>query len=186
MMHSLVTLLSFAALTVGASKIDKRDALTIGRLYGYGTNISGLPLFYGDGVAYLGQNAPSSVSTAMNLTFLHPSTSNKSVIADPLDSNTTDSTPPSLFINAVPNAVEPAGFITVDNTTNSTTETDFIIFGSALYFKNSSGPIQAQFYASPTDTDGTYVLKWNTNNIVESDSVPVTVKNIAPPAILLR
>ncbi|KAF2231012.1 hypothetical protein EV356DRAFT_535836 [Viridothelium virens] len=186
-MRSFVILLSFiAALAVGASKIEQRDALTIGRLYGYGTNIGGLPLFYGDGIAYLGKNAPSNVSLAMNVTFLHPSSSNMSVIADPLNSNTTILTPPSLFINAAPNAVEPAGFITLDNTTNSTTETDFTIFGSALYFKNSSGPIQAQFYASPTDTDGTYVLKWNTNNIVESNSVPVTLKNIAPPSILAR
>ena len=110
----------------------------------------------------------------------HPSSSNDSVVGNPL-TTTAGWISPSLAINAAPGAVDPAGFITSTNATNSTTETQFILFGKALYYKSSSGTIESQFYAAPTDTDGTYTVLWNTDNSVQENSTPIILKNTAPP-----
>jgi len=63
-----------AALSVTTCLVDaravptERTTTSVGSLYGYGTNITGLRLFYGDGIAFLGQSVPDGVSVATNVT----------------------------------------------------------------------------------------------------------------------
>lgn len=116
----------------------------------------------------------------MRWSVYHPSDSNNSVVGEPT-TTATDWVPPSFIINDAPGAIDPAGFITSTNTTNSTIETQFVVFGHALYYKSSSGTIQSQFYAAPADVAGTYTLLWNSDNSVQETSTPVILKNLAPP-----
>jgi hypothetical protein len=107
----------------------------------------------------------------------HPSSNNSSLIASPL-SPTSGWVAPSLYVDTATGAFEPAGFVTSEDSTAST-QTSFTIFGHLLYYKSPSGLIKTQFYATPTKEDpDVYVLKWNSDNIVEDGSVVVAIKNI--------
>lgn len=82
----LAALLGLGA-TIAAAypAVEARATTSIGQLYAYGTNMSGLPVFYGDGrlfvlelgfiqliaragIAYIGNAIPSNVSVATNVT----------------------------------------------------------------------------------------------------------------------
>ena len=55
----------------GASFIKQRRAASSEfSLYAYGDGVDGLPVFYGDGIAYIGDAPPPSVSSSMNVTCL--------------------------------------------------------------------------------------------------------------------
>ncbi|KAI9688105.1 MAG: hypothetical protein M1822_001611 [Bathelium mastoideum] len=171
-----------AALANGAAVLRNRDTETVGQLFAYGADIEGLPVFYGDGVAYIGNSAPSGIDVARNVTFYHPSSSNMSLIADPTESvNAWPS--PALYVNDAPDTFAPVGFIDSESSKNATTETNFLIFGSVVSYEDSSGTLHSQFYATSTSVNGTYKLMWNTNNTFEADSTPVVLKNLSPPSI---
>lgn len=39
---------------------------------------------------------------------------------------------------------------------------------------------ESKFWASSTDVDGLWKLNWNVNNVNVANSVPVTIKTLAP------
>lgn len=65
---SLLGLTSAVALRKGA--INKRAAET-SALYAYGQNISGLEIFYGDGLAYIGYTRPTWLTSTSNITCMY-------------------------------------------------------------------------------------------------------------------
>lgn len=46
----------------------KRATSELGTFYAYGTNMSGVPIFYGDGLAYIGTGHPANITEATNVT----------------------------------------------------------------------------------------------------------------------
>lgn len=63
-------MVSFSVLSSAACLLmaSASATTTIGSVYGYGTGINGFPLFYADGVAYLGHGRPEHASTSTNVT----------------------------------------------------------------------------------------------------------------------
>ena len=64
----LLTALSAVHLTTARAVLRERATTLVGTLYGYGANITGLPLFYGDGIAYLGDQPPVDIAAVSNMT----------------------------------------------------------------------------------------------------------------------
>ncbi|KAH8790378.1 hypothetical protein F5882DRAFT_460885 [Hyaloscypha sp. PMI_1271] len=174
---ALLPLLLSAALTSAKPHpfITRRTTTTDTTIYAYGTNISGLPLVYGnsDGLAYIADNTslPSTFSaitwdiTTATSTTWNATTSNSSSVG-------------SFFITPT-SSFAAAGFTSSNNTTSSIVTTGFSLFGEQVVFVNGS-TYESQFWASSTDTDGVYALYWNSDGIEESGSVPVVLKTIAP------
>ncbi|KAK4546389.1 hypothetical protein LTR36_002066 [Oleoguttula mirabilis] len=180
-LNNLLAALSAVASIVHArAVVAERDTTSIGELYGYATNISGLPLFYGDGVAYIGNVRPQNISFATNVTFAEV---DEQLVASPTNLTlTTDGnwTTPRLFIDQTAGAFDSAGFTTSSNTTVTTT--GFTLFGTLLVWESTAGLLESKWYATPTDQEGLWYLKWNVDNVLAMSAVPLVLKNLAPTA----
>ncbi|CZR56711.1 uncharacterized protein PAC_06600 [Phialocephala subalpina] len=155
---------------------SKRAVTTGVQLYAYGTNISGLPLYYGvnDGLAYIGDNPPSTYS---NLTWDIDSTGSL-----PWNATISNSSQVGTFyIVTTTSSYEQAGFISKNQTTNITdaATTGFAMFGGQVVYIDDS-EYEAQFWAETTSTTGVWSLKWNTDGTSEDNSTPVVIKKTAP------
>ncbi|PSR74297.1 hypothetical protein BD289DRAFT_487440, partial [Coniella lustricola] len=63
--------LSVSMATAGPTPNSVRAAsasTTSGSVYAYGSGINGLPLWYGNGMAYLGPSQPANMTNAANIT----------------------------------------------------------------------------------------------------------------------
>ncbi|KAI9836050.1 MAG: hypothetical protein M1819_001661 [Sarea resinae] len=166
-------------------------------LYAYGSDIEGLPIFYGDGVAYTGYATPPNVSQALNVTCQHNvlSFSSSSLTAPvapaPNDSTAFQISPnssanwtskPRLAINIAPDAFDPVKFLSPNATlSDDQIASGFRIYGKDLaYLNSSSGKLQEAFWASNTSQSGAWVLRWNVGGQSHDGSVPVVVKTMAP------
>jgi hypothetical protein len=72
LLSATLTALSAAYVATARTLPVKRSTTDLGELYAYGLNITGLPLIYGDGVAYVASQAPPDVQsiTTMNCEML--------------------------------------------------------------------------------------------------------------------
>lgn len=69
-LSSWLTALGAATSVVNARAVVARAEDATGRIaiYAYGVNVPALPLFYGDGLAYLGWRRPENATVAANVT----------------------------------------------------------------------------------------------------------------------
>lgn len=85
-------------------------------------------------------------------------------------------------MNQGASAFDSAGFVVPDASSGTDiVTTGFTLFGT-LAFWDGDGSYEAAWYATPTDQDGLWILKWNVDNIASEDSTPIAVKNLAPTA----
>ena len=59
---------SVAALAQAQSSVTTGSTTSLGRIYAYGRNITALPVFYSDAVAYIGNVWPENATTTTNVT----------------------------------------------------------------------------------------------------------------------
>lgn len=64
---SVLTLALGVVGTIALPHPHRRAAVEVGQVYAYGANISGLPVFYADTKAYIGDVAPPNASVATNI-----------------------------------------------------------------------------------------------------------------------
>ena len=67
---------------------------------------------------------------------------------------------------------------TATNGTNFTT-VGFSLFGGQVVYTDGT-TLESQFWAKTTAIDGVWSLMWNSDGSNQANSVPVTVKTIAP------
>ncbi|KAK4544315.1 hypothetical protein LTR36_004206 [Oleoguttula mirabilis] len=142
--------------------------------------MTGLPVFYNDAVAYIGNIsllANSTKATNVNFTL-----SGEELTATAIQSsqNTTlvlDS--PTLAIDVSSDALDSAIFET--STTSGYSHSGFLYYGAQIVWL-ASGVLESKWVAETTDTDGLWVLKWAANGGTE-DELLVVLKNLAPVAL---
>lgn len=154
------TLAALCAVQLASARVvlHSRATTSVGTLYGYGANLTGLPLFYGDGIAYLGNQPPADVVTVTNLTCEPASvlflrfeliravsiTSDGALVGKTLDRSLVQPVETDLFIDQATGAFVSAGFTAPTNT--SVTITGFELFGRLLVWQSSSGEIRSKWW----------------------------------------
>ncbi|KAF4627436.1 hypothetical protein G7Y89_g10716 [Cudoniella acicularis] len=174
--NALIVALPFLANSCFAIPHSKRADLTDVTLYAYGTNISGLPVYFGnsDGLAYITSNT-TAPTTLSSITWDIPSSSDQSWNVATLNSTTAG----TFYI--IEDGFNAAGFITSNTTVTNSTTTGFSLFGGQVV-TTEGDVLEAQFWAKTTDTDGVWSLMWNEDGTTQDDSTPVVLKRIAPAA----
>ncbi|RDW79787.1 hypothetical protein BP6252_04425 [Coleophoma cylindrospora] len=183
---SLVPVLALCGL-VSARTVEKRTSRTVS-LYAYGGATNGAPVFYDNGMAYIGWQPESSTdTTATNITFTVDSSDTTvpwTIAANRTgQSNTTSpfSGSPMLYIVPTSGAFEQAGFVT--NSSSAPTgavTTGFAWFGTSVAYAASETDYQLMFTAVETGTDNLWKLYWNVNGTRYANSTAVTLKSTPP------
>ncbi|KAF7960386.1 hypothetical protein EAE96_000069 [Botrytis aclada] len=182
----------FGGLTASAAVLQRRASPTDPfHLYAYGTGIGGLPVYYSDGNAFIGNTVPADSKVNANITFTPTSTSEWIVTPSSSNVTLTNTTASALVINPSPSKLTNVGFTgaVVGNSTikglsastagNGTTK-GFIAFGNWAMWKNpSTEKIVSNFYATPV-CDGVWQLMWNAEEIDDGSSISVAVRKTAP------
>ncbi|KFY81323.1 hypothetical protein V500_11531 [Pseudogymnoascus sp. VKM F-4518 (FW-2643)] len=178
---------------LGATLCEAADSVSASNLtlYAYGRNITGLTVFYGDSLAYIGTTPPSGASVASNITFSTTDTTSETATWNITSTNSVFSTTPSLYIVPTNNTFSQVGFYNSSNNSSLPTggvTTGFFLFGNYLSYIASDGTMQQQFWAQATDINGTWKLMWNAGGEggVTADGymiTPVSIKNRAPLVI---
>ncbi|TEY38585.1 hypothetical protein BOTCAL_0486g00080 [Botryotinia calthae] len=162
-------------------------------LYAYGTGIGGLPIFYSDGNAFIGNTIPEGSKVNANITFT-PSSSSEWIVTPSSSGNNvafTNTTTSALVINPTSSGLTHVGFtgaavgnsttkgLSVSTAGNGTTK-GFISFGNWAMWKDpSTEKIVSNFYATP-HCDGVWQLMWNAEDVDDGSSVSVAVRKTAP------
>ncbi|CZR67929.1 uncharacterized protein PAC_17828 [Phialocephala subalpina] len=148
-------------------------------LYAYGGETNGAPVFYSDGLAYIGY---SESNTAANITF----TISANASSEPwyISQNTTSSpnttsvftgTP---FFYIIPDGYQQAGFAKNSSVVPSgAATTGFRFYGSAVAY---SSELEQAFWAVDTNTTGIYALYWGLVNSNVENSTSIILKSTPP------
>ncbi|WPA98206.1 uncharacterized protein RHO25_002818 [Cercospora beticola] len=165
---------TLACLALGAVSALAHDTA----LWGYGFGIHGMPLFYSDGFAYLGHEAPANALVSTNISLVTIS-GGGSFTAKPVNSTLSDWTSPKLSIDNNPGALSPVSFSSGEN--SSLTTSGFDLWGTLLIWVSNEGAVDIKWYAEPVDAyNRTWALKWNVDNIVGNQAIPIALKTLPP------
>ncbi|CRL28633.1 unnamed protein product [Penicillium camemberti] len=180
-----------------AHPMEKRQANGRWSLYAYGSNIDGLPIFYADGQAQIGNLAMSNATTKfpISLTFgdnqntwvAHPDTTNTTTesaifttagVASSTNllglSDTGSMACPVIFTS--PNGQANNNTVAA-NTSVSTPQTNVWTFYGKYVMCSQDN---VNFYAQPTGQDGWYILLWSAMADAALRNIPVTLRTIGP------
>ncbi|KAI9374706.1 hypothetical protein BJX61DRAFT_532160 [Aspergillus egyptiacus] len=172
---------SCVGLVTGAHPLKARQAPAIAHtfnIYAYGEDISGLPVFYADGKAQIGDPALSPADVAQPIFFTTDPTTPTTWLAH---ANTTEIqaadfdarvfTLASTAYSDGDGAVEftkPA-----DDTAAAAAGRPLTVYGNYVIIEEEN----ANFYAIPTAVEGVYDLVWSS---VGSEEIPVILRTMAP------
>ncbi|KAL4947055.1 hypothetical protein BDW69DRAFT_190549 [Aspergillus filifer] len=162
---------------------EKRGAETNATLYAYGADTPAWPIAYGvdDGRLYITQD-PTNTTTTTNLNLL-PLTWDLAAITDE-----------NWIANATfPNSTSAGSMYFLQNEDDSNyavgvlpltrfayvngTVSGFALFATQLVYNNET-LLQAQFWATKTDTESVYGLVWTVDDEMPAGEFPVVVKAV--------
>ncbi|TVY46607.1 hypothetical protein LOCC1_G001842 [Lachnellula occidentalis] len=183
---SFAALLALAGLSNAATiQSTKRDT-TSTTLFAYGSNTNGAPVFYADGLAYIGQTGLTSFNgTQTNITFAVDLTS--TTTPWPITANSTSVTfneTLDLYIVPTNGSFTQVGFATNTSVPTGGVTTGFGWYGKSVAYAASESDYQLRFWAANTTTTGVYALYWNDNTAVTEPidgAFPVAIKSTPPP-----
>jgi len=191
--HSITAcLFAICSSSNAATLAQKRDTLANITIFAYGAATPGLPVFYADGLAYIGRTPPTFATMATNITFATDSTS--TTVPWTIAANSTTQSfneTLDLYIVTTADSFTQVGFASSDTLPTDANTTGFTWFGSSVAFAASDSNFELQFWANATTEEGIYGLYWNTattaaaaaDGTVMDGSFPVTLKS-TPPTIL--
>ncbi|KAH6878441.1 hypothetical protein J4E91_010520 [Alternaria rosae] len=169
---------SLPLVVLGARKRDVSPSATF-QLYAYGDSFGGLPLFYADGLAYIGD--PSLFNSSEAAVVIFTIDSEHHFIGNP--NSTLSNVAPSwsnitLFVPEPSSGDKRVGFLPPNNGTgNSTTQTSgFAFYGSTAMLLGDNGSIATSFSGMKLQDSGVYELFWNETQ----GTVPVTLRRVRP------
>ncbi|KAF1352820.1 hypothetical protein EJ07DRAFT_135667 [Lizonia empirigonia] len=163
-------------LALGAKQHSVTDDFA---LFGYGKDFGGLPLFYADGYAYIGEATQSNISNAAPVTCEFPSAD--VWIGNPNTTLLTNATAASwsnvtFYIPENTNSDKRIGFLSSGESTDGVIETGYSFYGSTAMLKDNDGTLASSFYALNI-SERVYRLYWNDTSLGQ---VPVVLRSIAP------
>ncbi|KAJ5322152.1 uncharacterized protein N7506_011282 [Penicillium brevicompactum] len=154
----LVFLLLAVGIGCSANPLAVRETTAPFKIYAYGKGISGLPVFYKD-VAYSTESSNTWIAS--------PDSTERSA---PFSANV-------LCLNQDTASANPVSFSGTSEVGRSNKLTNvWSLYGSYVLVTLD----KANFYAKPTGTDGLYSLLWSTSAEEMTDSIPLTLRTIAP------
>ncbi|TVY29639.1 hypothetical protein LHYA1_G001017 [Lachnellula hyalina] len=182
---SFTALLALAGLSSAAT--TKRATVST-TLFAYGAGTNGAPVFYSDGLAYIGQTGFASPNgTQTNITFAIDRTS--TTTPWPITANSTSVTFNStldLYIVPTNGTFTQVGFAANSSVPTGGVTTGFGWYGKSVAYAASDSDYQLRFWATNTTTTGIYALYWN-DNTATSDTpegaFPVAIKSTPPPTV---
>ncbi|KAL4816711.1 hypothetical protein BDW67DRAFT_161402 [Aspergillus spinulosporus] len=143
-------------------------------LYAYGDGISGLPVFYADGKAQVGDPRLSTAKVTEEVYFTVSSASPNMWIAHPKKKEAASFTS---VVLTLPSGGSAAGDVVFKPETSQLVESDtasvFSVYGNYVLISTAG----ANFYAEKTDVDGVWDLVWSDSG---SGYVAITLRTIAP------
>ncbi|OQE40067.1 hypothetical protein PENCOP_c006G08905 [Penicillium coprophilum] len=162
-----------------AHPTEKRQNDGSWSLYAYGHNIDGLPVFYADGQAQVGDMALSNATSksAFSLTFGdEPNT----WVAHPDNTTTLANTTNLLGLSDTGSMACPVVF-TPSQASNSTNKLApqtnvWTLYGKYVVCSQD----RVNFYAQPTGRDGWYILLWSATTDAALQNIPVALRTIGP------
>jgi len=155
-------------------------------LYAYGTGFAG-PVFYADGLAYVGSKAPTGTTTASNITFT-PSTSNAKIwlasLESPLISQSGSSAAAAsasdsvFYIDPSSGAFNQSGFAPVAQVPDDAEYEGWLFYGNYVeWLPGDEGTLLAQFWGLEIEgEEDVWKLMWNSDSKDYEGAVPVVVK----------
>ncbi|KAF5973881.1 hypothetical protein FBULB1_8055 [Fusarium bulbicola] len=178
-MHHL-SLTTFAAslLATAATAASNTNPFS---LYAYGTGVGGLPIFSSGSEIFVGnfskiddsEAAPILFTVGDDAWYASPNTTGYAEGREPSWSNLTFAVPgPSSSSHSV-------------KLINSTADTDAyvsdLMFYGTFVMVEEDGQMTSLWYATPSETDGVYVIGWNSSDAGHSDNkVTITLKRTPP------
>ncbi|KAL4861269.1 hypothetical protein BDV12DRAFT_208234 [Aspergillus spectabilis] len=172
------------ALSTSAHPLETPEAPAITdtfNLYAYGEGISGLPVFYADGKAEIGDPTLSTAEFAQPVYFTTSPTSIHTFLAHP-NTTTTNVAQFTSLVFTLPATDSTDGRVQF---TNPATESGFTaLVNSASQFDVYGNYIlieaeNANFYAIPSEEEGVWGLVWSDVEIQQGE-VAVSLRTIAP------
>ncbi|RMZ70754.1 cytochrome p450 [Pyrenophora seminiperda CCB06] len=162
----------------GAVKRDVSPAATF-QLYAYGEDLSGFPLFYADGLAYVGDASAFNSSGAAVVDFQTKKDSGY-FVGNPnttLSRNKPTWSNVTLFVPSNSSEDRHVGFLDLnDGTGNTTTETSgFFFYGSTAMHMCADGSLASAFFGAKVQ-DNVYELVWNET----TKTIPLSLRRTAP------
>ncbi|KAJ5094764.1 hypothetical protein N7456_010625 [Penicillium angulare] len=176
-MYRLLTSVAIFCLGASASMFVSRSADESFGLYAYGDSLGGLPLFYSEGKAFVGDPTNSTSSTASSVTFT--ADSSNGFLGNPNGTTKAKAgwSDESLYIPSSSSSDHQMGF-TAGNLSNETTDA-FFLYGQWVMVKSKTGDISSSFYVREvSEDDGTYSLLWNVTD--EEGVVPISLRSTKP------
>ncbi|OOQ91714.1 hypothetical protein PEBR_09232 [Penicillium brasilianum] len=169
--RSLLTCVLFG-FTCSAWPLYGRGAAKQFRIYAFGANISGLQVFYADGIAKIGDPTQSNAAEVVPVYFTTSSTEEYTWLAHADSSNATWSTKALYLADGRPGEV---GFTSSDSTGKLTDV--WWHYGHYVMVKVDG----ANFYANPiAGATGWYTLSWTNSGQGGLDQTLVTLRTIEP------
>ncbi|KAF3009731.1 hypothetical protein E8E13_009198 [Curvularia kusanoi] len=147
--------------------------------YGPGPGLGGLPLFYADGYAYIGDASQSNSSDAANVAFTRGTDNvwigspNKTSMADPSAADWSNVT---FYVPDNTTSDKRVGFLASDASTDGAIETGFFFYGSTAVLIGETGTLESSFNALQV-SDRVWRLYWNDTS---SGQIPIVLRNAAP------
>ncbi|KAJ9484280.1 hypothetical protein VN97_g9098 [Penicillium thymicola] len=188
----------FATFAVNsAHPMEKRQANGPWGLYAYGSNIDGLPIFYADGQAQIGNLAMSNATTKfpVSLTFgdnrntwvAHPDATNTIAESAVFTTAGVASSTNLLGLSDTGSMACPVIFTSpsgqannntvATNTSVSAPQTNvWTLYGKYVICSQDN----VNFYAQPTGQDGWFILLWSATADAALRNIPVTLRTIGP------
>ncbi|KAK5999268.1 hypothetical protein PT974_01661 [Cladobotryum mycophilum] len=149
-------------------------------LYAYGHNITGLPIFFSNNLAYIG--SPNLSSGSFNVTF---SIANQGLVASPNITNSPGTllSTYELYIVNSNNAFQQVGFATSGSSPAEATTRGFGFYGHDVMFFDDSGNALSKFWAVNIQHNQ-WKMNWNENGTYREGYTPVALRSVPPNIVI--
>ncbi|CAG7996813.1 unnamed protein product [Penicillium olsonii] len=179
-MRSLLLPLFLAfGIVCAANPLKARDTTAPFKIYAYGKGISGLPVFYKNGVAEIADTA--KIDTSMTtVQFAYSTDSSNTWIASPDSTQSAPFSADVLCLNQDTASANPVSFSGSSDVQRSNKLSNvWSLYGSYVMVTLD----KVNFYAKPTGTEGVYSLLWSTSAEAMTDTIPLTLRTTAPATV---
>ncbi|KXH51529.1 hypothetical protein CNYM01_07681 [Colletotrichum nymphaeae SA-01] len=195
MQHIGSLLLAFATLTAAvpglapasvrsakSSHVRRADTSSF-QIYAYGTGIGGLALFTAGGDAYFGDYTQFNDSNAAPVIFTPDEDDTETWLGAP---NTTAVTTaptwsnPTFTIPTADSGVHNVAFLNSSASTTGRKTSGFSFYGNFVLVEAEDGSFESWWYATATDIDGIYNLRWNETGDDTDDKIILNLRRTAP------
>ncbi|KAH8648703.1 hypothetical protein BX600DRAFT_518062 [Xylariales sp. PMI_506] len=156
-------------------------------LYAYGEGFGGLPVFYWNGLAYLGNASLANDTEAATVIFSRSSSDSTTMVGSPIIQPGQGSPSPSwsnvtYYIPADGSATHQTGFNSADTSdgSDSIITDGFVFYGGTAAWEADNGQLETMWYAVPFEDTEIWMLNWDQAGDAADDKVGVSLRTVMP------